>query len=159
MKLPRSLLALCLLGHVFCASDPYTPLRLYDGTWKVARKDLPKPDELINQCSLIGKYFACQQTVNGSVGNLMIFIPAAQPGHYVTQGVNLQGRALGRGDLEIDGDRWVYSSMWDEGGKTTYYRTVNIFSGRNHIHFDQQESTNRKDWVTKNSGDETKVGR
>jgi hypothetical protein len=41
----------------------------------------------------------------------------------------------------------------------TYYQTINGFSGRDHIHFDQQESTNRKDWVTKSSGDETRLGR
>jgi hypothetical protein len=89
----------------------------------------------------------------------MIFVPADQPGHYYTQNVNTQGRALGRGDLEISGDHWEFSNAWDQGGKITFYRTLNTFTGRDHIHFEQQESTNRKDWTPKSSGDETRVGR
>jgi hypothetical protein len=138
----------------------YAPLRLYAGSWRVARKNLPagaKPDELTNQCAQLGKYFACQQTVNGAVSALLIFIPTDQPGHYFTQTVTPQGRATGRGDLEISGDHWVYSSVWDEGGKSTFYRTLNDFTGHDHIHFEQQESSNRKDWTTKNSGDEVRV--
>jgi hypothetical protein len=163
MKLGRSLLAFCLAASSFAATDSlYAPLRLYDGNWRVTRKDLPagtKPDELNNQCSLVGKYFACQQTVNGGVSALLIFVPSDKPGHFFTQSVNTQGRALGRGDLEIAGNRWVFSSTWDQGGKTMYYQTINTFSGRDHIHFEQQESGNRTDWKTTSSGDDFRVGR
>lgn len=162
MKLARTIPFMCLAALSFSAVDPYAPLRLYAGSWRVSRSDMPrgaKPDDLTNQCTLLGKYFVCQQTVNGAVTSLMIFVPADQPGHYYTQNVNTQGRALGRGDLEISGDHWMYSNSWDQGGKTTFYRTLNTFTGRDHIHFEQQESTNRKDWVTKSSGDETRVGR
>ena len=108
---------------------------------------------------LVGKYFACQQTVNGQTGALLIFIPKANnTGHYYTQNVNLQGRASGVGDLEISGDRWVYSSRWDQGGgKSTYYRTTNVFSGKNRIHYEQAESSNGRDWKVTNSGDEVRV--
>jgi hypothetical protein len=145
------------------ASDStYAPLRLYAGSWRLTRKDSPagsKPEELMNVCAQLGKYYACQQTVDGAVSSLMIFVPAGKPGHYFTQNVNLQGRALGKGDLEISGDHWIFSSYWDQGGRGTYYRTLNDFTGRDHIHFEQQESSNGKDWTTKNSGDETRVGR
>ncbi len=167
MKAGKSVLIWCLLAcsvSVAAASaseSAYAPLRLYEGSWRVTRKDKAQPDDLKNQCSQIGKYFACQQTVNGAVSALLIFIPTDKPGHYVTQSVNPQGRGLGKGDLQISGDRWVFSSTWDEGGKTTYYQTVNVFSGHDHIHFEQQESSNGKDWITKNSGDEVRgaVGR
>ena len=144
------------------ASDAaYTPLRLYAGTWRVTRKDMApgaKADELINDCALVGRFFACQQTVNGTPGALIIFVPVAKnPGHYYTQNVLQEGRATGRGDLEISGDHWVYSSTWDQGGKTTYYRTTNLFTGKDHIHFEQQESSNGKDFKVTNSGDEVRV--
>ena len=144
------------------SADPaYTPLRLYAGTWHVDRKDLApgsKPDELVNDCALIGNFYACQQTVNGSPEALIIFVPVPnKPGHYYTQNVRQDARASGRGDLEITGDHWVYSSTWDEGGKTTYYRTTNIFTGRDHIHFEQAESSNNRDWKVTNSGDEVRA--
>jgi hypothetical protein len=162
MKLARTLTVMVLAAFAGAAADPYAPLRLYAGSWRVTRSDMAsgaKPDDLTNQCTVVGKYFVCQQTVNGAVTSLMIFAPADQPGHYYTQNVNTEGRALGRGDLEISGDRWSFSNAWDQGSKMTFYRTVNTFTGRDHIHFEQQESANRRDWVTKSSGDETRVGR
>lgn len=148
-----------MIELTFAASTPdpaYAPLWLYSGTWRVSRNGA-NPDELKNDCALIGKYFACQQTVNGTPGELLIFIPADKPGHYYTQTVMPQGRAGGRGDLEINGDRWIYSSNWDDGGKTTFYRTTNVFTGKDHIHFEQAESTNHKDWKVTASGDEVHV--
>ena len=156
---------MALAGALMMAApgnDPaYTPLRLYAGTWHITRKDMApgsKPEELINDCALVGRFFACQQTVEGVPGALVIIVPAKnKPGHYYTQNVLQEGRATGRADLEISGNQWVYSSTWDQGGKTTYYRTTNVFTGKDHIHFEQQESENGKDWKTTNSGDEVRV--
>ncbi len=144
------------------AADPvYAPLWLYQGGWRVSRSDLApgaKPDELKNQCALLGKYFACQQTVNGQAGALIIFIPAATAGQYYTQNVRLEGFASGRGNLEIAGDRWTYLSTRDESGKTVYYRTLNVFTGKNRIHFENAESNDGKNWKVTGSGDEVRVG-
>lgn len=149
------LLGIALLTRLLAASDPYAALWLYNGTWQITRRDNAKPDKLVNDCALVGRFFACQQTVNGAVGALLIFIPVPdRPGHYYTQTVLPEGRATGRGDLEIEGNRWTYRSTWDQGGRTIYYRTTNVFSGRNHIHFEQAESTDNKEWSVKNSGDE-----
>ncbi|MBV8833732.1 MAG: hypothetical protein JO108_31425 [Acidobacteriaceae bacterium] len=142
------------------AESVYAPLALYAGTWTITKSAAPAgtmPDTLKNICARVGSFYACQQTVNNQPGNMMIFIPTNNPGHYYTQNVTLEGRATSRGDLEINGDRWVYSSTWDAGGHTVHYRTTNVFSGRNHIHFEQSESTNGKDWTTTASGDEQRV--
>lgn len=163
-----NVLALMLLmfpiqaGHNAKAADPvYAPLWLYQGSWEITRKDLAtgaKPEHLVNQCALLGKYFACQQTVNGADGGLVIFIPAGKPGHYYTQNVMPEGRATGRSDLEISGDHWTYSSRWpQENGKIVYYRTINVFSGKDHIHFEQAESPDGRQWTTKGSGDEQRA--
>lgn len=159
MKLAKDLLSVFMVGSwLLAAESAYAPLQLYNGNWRVTRKDSPKPDELKNQCELIGKFYACQQTVNGEVSALLIFVPGNKPGHYVTQTVNPDGRALGKGDLEVSQNQWVFSSIWNQGnGRDVYYKTINVFTGRDHIHFEQQESTNGKDWRTKNSGDEMRV--
>jgi hypothetical protein len=152
------LLFLAASAAFSAAPDAYAPLWSYNGTWHVARQNAPagtKPEQLVNQCSVIGKYFACQQSVNGTPGELLVIIPTSQSGHYVTQSIMPDGRAGGLGGLEISGNRWVLTSSWNQGSKTTYYRTTNTFSGKTHIHFQQEESSNRRDWSNTASGDET----
>jgi hypothetical protein len=137
----------------------FAPLWLYNGTWQVTRKDSSQPEELVNECAVIGTYFACQQTVNGAPSELLIFVHAKAPGKYFTQSVNPDGRAGGRGELQISGDKWVFASTWDAGGRTVYYRTTNVFSGKDHIHFEQAESGNNRDWTVKTTGDEVRVAK
>ena len=155
----RNAIALLLLASsLLNAADAYTPLWLYAGSWKVGHTKDPSSDKLTNQCALVGRYFTCEQTVNGVAGNLLIFIPVPdKPGHYYTQNVRPEGRASSRGDLEIQGDKWVYSTTWDQGGSTIYYRTTNVFSGRNKIQWEQAESTDNKTWTVKNGGEEVRT--
>lgn len=153
-----SLLLLARAEGTLSAADP--TLLAYAGTWSVARKNAPagsKPEELQNQCGSIGKYFACEQSVNGSVTGLLIIIPATQPGHYNTQNVAPDGRATGKGELVISGSTWVFSSIWNSGGKTMRYRTTNVFSDRNHIHFVQEESSDGTHWQATGSGDDVRT--
>jgi len=156
------LLMIAAVGHaVGAADDTFASLWLYQGTWRVTRANLApgtKPEELVDQCAALGKYFACQQTINGKQGNLLVFVDAGKPGHFYTQNITPEGRATGRADLEISGDKWVFTNTWDDGGKTTYYRTTNTFTGKNKIHFEQEESSNGKDYKMTGSGDEVKVG-
>ena len=163
LRLIVLLAALIQGGALAAAADnPYTPLWLYQGTWRVTRANSApgaKPDELVNQCALLGTYFTCGQSVNGKPSELLIFTPAEQPGHFYTQAVNPDGRATGRGNLEVSGDHWTFTTMWDQGGQTTYYRTVNVFTGKDKIHFEQAESANRKDFKITGSGDEVRVTR
>ena len=157
-------LTLLFLISTFASAAPvdsvYTPLRLYAGNWTVTKNAAPpgsKPDLLRNQCAQVGQFFACQQTVNNQPGAMIIFIPISKTGHYYTQNITLEGRATSRGDLEIAGDRWTYSSTWDGGGTTIYYRNTNVVSGKNRFHFEQSESKNGRDWTVKASGDEQRV--
>jgi len=157
MRIASVVLFVLSFAPTLKAADPYTPLWLYSGSWRVTHKDQP-PEKLTNQCSLVGRFFTCEQTVNGVAGNLLIFIPVPdKPGHYYTQNVRPEGRASSRGDLEIQGDRWVYTSTWDQGGSTVYYRNTNVFAGRNKITYEQAESTDNKSWTVKNSGEEIRV--
>jgi hypothetical protein len=146
------------------AIDPaHAALANYGGTWQVTRKNAPagsKPEELKNQCTSIGKYFACQQSVNGSITGLLIVVPTAQPGHFNTQNVLPEGRASGKGELVISGDHWVFSNVWNQGTKTTRYRTTDVFSNNNnHIHFEQEESADGVHWQATDSGDNVRKSR
>lgn len=147
---------------VAAVADPvFAPLWLYQGTWSINPRDLAtgaKPDELKNQCALLGKYFACQQTINGQAGALLIFLPAATPGRYYTQTIRVDGFASGRGNLEIAGTRLTYLSTRDDSGRTIYYRSTNEFTGKNHIHFENAESNDGKNWKVTRSGEEVRVG-
>lgn len=156
------LMALAFSSGLVAGAPPdsaYAPLRLYQGSWQVTRKSAgtAKPERLTNDCAKVGNFYVCQQTVNGTPEALLIFVPAGQPGQYFTQSVGQDGRGRGRGNLEITGNRWTYSSTWDQGGKTTYYRNVNLFTGRNHIHYEQFESSNGRDWKVTDSGDEDRA--
>jgi hypothetical protein len=160
------LTATCAAGFAMFArgapTSPSNPLALYQGSWLVTRSKAgagAKPDHLTNYCAQLGKYFACQETVNGSVVGLLVFIPTPDSGHFYTQTILPEGRATGQDELEIAGNQWIFKSRRQEGSKITYYRTTNTFSGRTRIHFEQAESTDGKQWTTKNSGDETKVSK
>ena len=164
MRQQSAILLLIFLSVISGAAPtsppPHDSLMLYQGNWKVTRKSAgpsAKPDELQNQCASVGKFFTCQQTVNGSVVALLVFVPTNQPGHFATQVVLPEGRATGRGDLEISGNRWVFTSSWNQGSKTTRYRTTNVFADKNHIHFEQEESPDGVHWETKDSGDDVRV--
>jgi hypothetical protein len=151
---------LMLAPAVFGAEKPadtaYKPLWAYQGAWLVTRSGAgaAKPDRLVNDCALVGLYFACQQSVNGKTGGLLIVIPADSPGRYYTQTVMPEGRATGRDDLEISGNKWTFTSRRLEYGKSKYYRSLYTFVDRNHIHFEQTQSSDGTHWTAKASGDQ-----
>lgn len=160
LRLILLLLVVGWCGASRAGDTTFAPLWLYQGAWHVTRGDAKpgaKPDELVNQCALVGKYFTCQQTVNGKTGNLLVFVAAGKPGDYYTQNITPEGRATGRANLQISGDQWTYSSTWDQGGKTIYYRTTNKFTGKDKIHFEQAESDDGKDYKVTGTGDELRA--
>lgn len=139
------------------AEDAYTPLALYNGGWRIQKPGTAAPDNLVNHCARTGTFYSCEQVVNGKTTALVIFVPGDAPGKYHTQAVLPSGEATGRGDLTIDGNRWEYLGKDVEGTKTTWYRTVNVFTGKDHIHYEQAQSTDGTHWVTGSSGDEDRV--
>jgi len=147
------------------ANDPYAPLRLYDGKWDVlpASEDKPaEPVHIENHCAKVGDFFACNQFVNGKNMALVVFLPLRllENGGYVyrNQALRSEGDDFSTwGRLEIVGDRWVYSSDETDKGKKIYWRTTNVFSGPDRIHFEVQRSEDGATWVTKMSGDEARA--
>jgi hypothetical protein len=165
MEASLRLILLLTIAAIAAAAPPtdarFAQLSLYHGKWQITRANSSagaKPDVLENQCATLGKYFACQQTINGQQGNLVVFVATNKANHFYSQNITPEGRATGRADLDIAGDKWTYNSTWDDGGKTTYYRTTNLFTGKNKIHFEQAESSNGTDYKVTGSGDEVKLG-
>jgi hypothetical protein len=154
----RAIGLIALLTMPVFAADPVpSAIALYNGTWRITRKD-QQPEELVNRCTQFSKFFACEQTVNGIVVSLVVYVPSSTGGEYHTQSILPGGRAAGLGSLVINGNTWTFSNSWNQGGgKSTYYRTINVFSGKDKIHFEQQESTDRNAWKTTGSGDEVRI--
>ena len=142
------------------ADDPYAPLRLYNGSWNFEMTDGKETSHMhiLNQCDKTGLFFVCEQIINGKSSNLVVFLPTGSSGgkqNYRTQGLSISAsRPKDWGNLEISGDRWVYSSEETDEGKKVFWRIINVFSGPNKIHFEIQHSTDAKNWETKQSGDE-----
>ncbi len=145
-------------------TDPYAPLQLYDGKWDLIPKPADKPGEpmhIENRCAKVGEFFSCNQFVNGKNTALVVFLPVhpLEGGGYEYRNQALRADADGPGTwgkLEIVGDRWVYSSEESDGGKKTYWRTTNVFSGTDKIHFEVQKSIDGTNWMTQMSGDEAR---
>jgi hypothetical protein len=100
--------------------------------------------------------------VNGKNVALVIMLPshALENGGYAyrNQGLAVESdNSCTSGALEIVGDRWVYSSDEPENGKKIYWRTVNVFSGTDKIHFERQRSEEGSKWTVTMSGDEARV--
>lgn len=141
-------------------SDPYAPLKLYDGAWEV-KVSTPesKTDHIENHCAQTGLFFACEQKLNGKTGALVVFLPVGKTAsgalEYRTQALSADARAGGEwGHLVIDGDTWTYSWESSDANKPMHWRNVNRFSGKDKIHFEVQNSEDGTTWKTTVSGDE-----
>jgi hypothetical protein len=147
------------------ASDPYAPLRLYDGKWDVVLASDGKPADtahIENHCAKVGDFFACNQFMNGKNMALVVMLPSHPLDNggyaYRNQALRADGDGPGTwGKLEIVGDRWVYSNDGTDNGKKTYWQTINLFSGPDKIHFEVQKSDDGVKWTTTMSGDEARA--
>ena len=122
-----------LASAVFAADPAFVPLWQYQGTWEFTMNtpgSKPATNKIQNDCAEIGQFFLCQQTVDG--------------------------HAAGLGELEIEGDCWTYPSKEEASGKTKYYRIVNLFAGKDRIHFERSEFVGGKTWTVLSSGDEVR---
>jgi hypothetical protein len=147
-------------GSATAADDPYGPLRLYDGKWNI----LPSEDgkgalQLENHCTKTGLFFVCEQVVSGKSVALVVFLPIAKTPsggeEYRTQALTADANPAGDwGKLTIEGDRWIYSWESTDGGKKSYWRNINTFSGKDKIHFEIQRSEDGTTWKMQKSGDE-----
>ncbi len=143
------------------SDEAYVPLRLYDGSWQMTPADGKSPVvHIVNHCAKTGVFFVCEQVIDGKSMDLVVFQPTGAAGktlQYKTAGLPIADKPSDWSLLEITGDRWVYSGDGTDNGVKVYWRTVNVFSGPDKIHFEVQRSTDLKTWDTKQSGEEARV--
>jgi hypothetical protein len=145
------------------ADDPYAPLRLYDGKWNIlAGEDGKGAMQLENHCAKTGLFFACEQVVNGKSAALVVFLPFAKMAsggeEYRTQALLPDASPAGDwSKLTIEGDKWVYFWESTDGGKKTFWKNVNTFSGTDKIHFEILNSEDGTTWKKQKSGDEQRT--
>ncbi|MEO9096949.1 MAG: hypothetical protein ABI346_02100 [Candidatus Baltobacteraceae bacterium] len=143
--------------------DPYAALRLYEGTWDLVPDGPGKANvRLENHCAKTGLFFSCEQIVDTKSVALVVFLPVGGPAgstqEYRTDALLTDGSAPREwGKLTIEGDRWVYRSQDTENGKQVYWRTANVFTGTDRIHFEVARSDDGANWTTQHSGDERRV--
>ena len=133
------------LMMVAAAGAAFAPIKVYEGTWTlVAAHTMAgegRPDTIVNHCTEGTAFYACEQVVNGKSLALLVFTATDDPTKFHSQPIFPSGLAAGRGDLTIVGDHWTFlGSGKDDSGKQTFYRTENVFAGRDKIHFEQYES-------------------
>jgi len=147
------------LGAQGAADDAYAALKRFDGTWN-ATFSTGRTLAVENHCWPTAHYFVCEQTVGGGAAALVIF-QAAGGGDgalkYRTRTLTSAEGPIGPwGSLTITGDRWVYEPG-ATSGRAKRTRTVDIFSGPDFIHFEDQTSTGGQTWTTARSGDERRA--
>lgn len=158
------LLAIALLAAQATAPNPLDALLVYNGTWHV-KVDHPfsggpagTVDTLESHCTRTTAFVTCEQSVNGKVLELMVYTAAPTPGHFYTKFIQPDNMSAPRGELILDGNHFTYLDKATVDGKATLYRVENIFRDRDHIHFEESNSTDGgKTWTTTNQGEETRV--
>ena len=146
------------------APDPFAPLAIYNGTWTV-KAEHPwsgatpgTPDRLVSKCQHFTQYFACEQTVNGKTLSLIVYTAGTSPGKLHTRFIVPDGQAGARGDLTLDGNHWTYLDKPPAQLKGNWSRTENFLLDRDHIRFEEYESSDEgKTWTKTNSGTEERT--
>jgi hypothetical protein len=152
-------------AHQRDESTPFDPLKIYNGDWAVRALHpwsgaAPGAiDRLKSKCQHFTLYFACEQTVNGKPQALIVYTINTGPGQLYTRTIAPNGLAGGRGDLTIDGNHWTYLDKPAAGLTGPWSRVENTIVDRNHIRFEEYESTDEgKHWTQTNSGTEERTG-
>lgn len=132
------------------------PLSRNAGTWVVHPEHGGHLQIQTDTCQTSGtRFYLCEHVVDGETIALLIFVPGDEPGHFYVQSVLPSGTALGRGDLAITGDTWVFTSKTQrENGSINYQRVTRVFSGHDSdtVHFQMERSDDGLHWVTTSTG-------
>ena len=138
----------------------------YAGTWKVRGTRFATPyskageedSTLRNECWKSGEYVACRQIVNGESKVMLVFTYSDLLKMYTSYPILQNGEAATAGRLQIVGNVWTFPWEVTQGGATTYFRVVNVFTGTDHIDYAQEFSPDNVHWTRMATGSETKVG-
>lgn len=152
-------------------SDPLNLVALYNGHWHSEdesfntrfSKASKETVEIDNTCTTAGDFYVCHQRVSkpsGPVSAMMIFLWNATEHLFDTYGVDSAGGDAYHGHLTIKGSDYVWASAKPDPSRPNQWRTLNTFSGRDHITYKVQVSSDRGEhWTTTKQGHETRVSK
>jgi len=173
----RNLLRLALISQLFgavlapaAATPPAAPksveaILAYAGVWKVEMEHYDTAQSkaghetttLRNACWHDGAYVACDQDVDGESKILLVFTYNEKENIYTSYQIPAGGQEPGTGKLLIDGNVWTFPWQVSEGGKTTYFRVVNVFVTPGRIESRQEFSADQVHWTVTAKALETRV--
>jgi hypothetical protein len=138
-------------------ADWTAPLHWYEGTWQVKSDQAgSKPTIETDNCQVSGKrFYECEHIVDGETVALRLYVPGDQPGHYFTQSILPSGTAIGRNDLQIEGNTWILSNKSESAdGAVSYQRITLVFSGKAHdtVRYSVERSDDGLHWQTQSTG-------
>jgi hypothetical protein len=145
------------------ANGHYSTLRFYEGKWDLTWDGQKEVTHIENHCAQTGRFFVCEQSINGKTAALIVFLPIATlPSggeEYRTQGLDVDASPAGEwGKLTIEGNRWVYTSESMVGGKKVLWRNTNTFAGTDKIRLEIERSDDGGGtWKVQRSGDEQRM--
>lgn len=148
--------------------DPLKTVAVYSGKWhsedETFDTKLSKPSkesvDFINDCSTQREFFVCHQEASkasGTSSTVMVFLWNSKARLFETYVMDSGGGDPYHGHLTVDGDTYIWESAAEKESGTRWH-TLNLFSGRDHIVYRVQFSTDHgKTWTTTREGKETRV--
>ncbi len=161
----NGVMVLCLMVAAPAGAQGIEKIAAYAGTWTVDIQHLDTAQSkaahdhntLRNDCWKSGGYFACNQYVDGVSKALLVFTYNAASGSYTSYPIPTDGSEAGKGTLEIKGNVWTYPWQVKDGGRTTWFRVVNVWVKPDRIEFRQEFSTDNVKWTEMAHGLEIKT--
>lgn len=149
--------------------DPLKLVAFYNGHWHSEdesfntrfSKASKETVEIDNTCTTTGEFYVCHQQVSkpsGPVSAMMIFLWNAKEHLFDTYGVDSSGGDPYHGHLTIKGSDYLWTSAKRDPSGPNQWRTLNTFSGPDHIVFKIQFSSDGgSHWTTTRQGNETRA--
>jgi hypothetical protein len=139
-------------------------IKAYEGSWKLQSehfdtafsKTSKESNTIRNECWRSAGFYACDQFVDGESKALIVFTYNAKDDAYTTYPIPAGGGEPSSGKLLIKGNVWTFPWESKEGGKTTYFQVVNVFTAPDTIEYRQEFSADKSHWTVMAKGTEKK---
>jgi hypothetical protein len=152
------------------AEDPLWMVAVYNGRWHSEdesfdtkfSKASKETVEITNTCSASGEFYVCHQQVSkpsGPGSATVIFLWNVKERLFDTYVIDSGGGDAYHGHLTVHGSDYTWAAAKPDPSRPNQWRTLNTFSGPDHIVYQVQFSSDGKRWTTTRQGNESRVGK
>jgi hypothetical protein len=157
-------------GSPAAPKDPLKLVTFYNGSWhsedesfdtKFSRAS-KETVEITNTCSASGEFYVCHQQVrkpSGPGSAMVLFLWNTKESLFDTYVIDSGGGDAYHGHLTIHGSEYTWAAAEPDPSHPNQWRTLNTFSGRDHIVYKVQFSSDGEHWTTTRQGNESRVGK